>query len=110
MTYQLGIYKLHDKTQYNLNQLSYKEAKLFQWMMKEYQTATSWADFQESTAKLIAEAAGKAEEDKRREGDVTFKWENYLLYRIRCDMLKNVGIRSGELKGELSDMILKEEK
>ncbi|MDP3698541.1 MAG: hypothetical protein Q8R47_03060 [Nanoarchaeota archaeon] len=105
MTYLLGIYKLHDKTQYSLNQLSYKEAKLFKWMMAEYQAAASWADFQERTAKPIVEAAGKAEEQKRKEGKEEFKWEYHSLYRIRFDLLRNVGIRTGELRGELSDML-----
>ena len=110
MVYRLGIYRLHDKTQYSLNSLSHEEAKLFKGMMKEYNSAKSWADFQERTAKPIVEAAGKAEWDKRREGNNNFTWENYFLYRIRADLLRNVGIRTGELPGELSDMIIQEEK
>ncbi|GEM_PF-3633974 len=110
MVYQLGIYRLHDKTQYSLNKISYKEGKLFKWMMDEYRAATSWADFQERTAQTIVAAAGRAEEEKRREGDLSFRWEWYLLYRIRSDLLRNVGIRTGELPGELSEMIISEEK
>jgi len=110
MAYQLGIYRLHDKTQYSLNRVSYEEGKLFKWMMAEYKAAISWADFQERTAKTIVEAAGKVEDVKRRAGDLSFRWEWYFLYRIRSDLLRNVGIRTDELPGELSEMIISEEK
>ena len=110
MVYKLGIYKLHDQTKYGLNQLNYEEGKLFKWMIQEYQAAVSWADFQERTAKPVVEAAVKAEQAKRREGNITFRWEYYFLYRIRFDLLRNVGIRSGELPGEISDMLIEEEK
>lgn len=106
----MGVYKLHDKTRYNLDLLSYEEVKLFKWMMKEYQAATSWAEFQERTAKRVVETAVKIQKSKRRKGDEKFTWENYSLYRIRFDMLRNVGIRTDELKGELSDMIIEEKK
>ena len=110
MPYKFGIYKLHDKTRYDLDHLTHEEGKLFKWMVQEYQAAASWADFQEHTAKPVVEAAIKVQKAKRREGDETFSWENYLLYLIRADLLRNVGIRTGELKGELSEMIMKEAK
>ncbi|MEK6939222.1 MAG: hypothetical protein AABX31_00695, partial [Nanoarchaeota archaeon] len=82
MAYNIGVYKLHDKTKYGLNNLSYEEAKLFKWMMQEYQTATSWADFQERTAKKVLDASLKIQESKRREGDNNFRWENYRQPRV----------------------------
>lgn len=110
MSYKIGVYKLHDHTRYSLDQLTHQEAKLFFWMTQEYKTAASWAAFQERTAKPIVEAALKVQEEKRKEGDEKFKWENYLLYRIRFDLLRNVGIRTGELNGELSDMLIEAKK
>ncbi len=110
MSYKIGVYKLHDQTRYSLNQLTHQEAKLFFWMTREYKTAASWEDFQERTARPVVEAALKVQEEKRKEGDEKFKWEDYLLYRIRFDLLRNVGIRTGELKGELSDMIIEAKK
>ena len=110
MPYKLGRYILHDNTKYDLKCLSHQEGKLFLWMMEQYEKAISWADFQERTAKPVRDAVLKVQEAKRQEGDTNFRWENYLLYRIRFDMLRNVGIRTGELKGELSDMLMKEEK
>ena len=106
MTYKIGTYRLCDKTKYDLNRLSVEEGKLFLWMMNQYEKAISWTDFQERTAKIVVEAAIKAQESKRRDGDNHFRWENYLLYRIRSDLLRNIGIRTGELKGELSDMLI----
>lgn len=110
MAHKIGIYRLHDGKEYKLDHLKPKEGKLFLWMMEEYLSAPSWADFQKRTAKPIVEAALKVQEAKRREGDEKFKWEDYLLYNIRSDLLRNVGIRTGELKGELSDMIIEEKK
>ncbi len=97
---------MHGGKEYLLDHLTHQEGKLFLWMMKEYLAAASWTDFQESTAKPILEAALKVQKLKRREDDKKFKWEDYLLYGIRSDLLRNVGIKSGELKGELSDMLI----
>lgn len=110
MAYKIGIYRLHDKSQYNLDHLTIEEGKLFFWIMQEYKTAGSWKEFQERTAKPVKEMAMKVQEVKRKVGDQKFKWEDYLLYKIRFDLLGNVGIRTGELKGELSDMIIEEKK
>lgn len=62
MAYKIGIYRLYDKTQYNLDHLTVEEGKIFLWMMQEYKTAKSWKDFQEHTAKPVVEAAIKIEQ------------------------------------------------
>ena len=110
MPYKLGTYRMHAGMEYQLDNLTYQEGTLFLWMEKEYLAATSWADFQERTAKPVVEAAMKNQQAKRTKKDLQFRWEDYLLYQIRFDLLRNAGIRTGELKGELSGMIMTEKK
>ena len=106
MTYKLGTYRTHSGKEYQLDNLTYQEGKLFLWMMKEYLAATSWADYQERTAKPVIETAMKNQQTKRKKDDHQFEWEDYLLYKIRFDLLRNVGLRTGELRGELSQMLI----
>ncbi len=109
MVYRLGIYKNHQGKEFNLNELTYEEAKTFRWLQQEYDQATSWDQFQERTAPRVKELAFKMAEQWKRRGHLV-SWEEHIIYQIRFDMLRNVGIRTGELKGELSDMIISEVK
>ncbi|MBU0470325.1 MAG: hypothetical protein KKA62_06215 [Nanoarchaeota archaeon] len=106
MAYHLGKYRTIEGKEYDLCSLTPTECKLFNWLREEYINADSWKDFQDRTARPIVEAAMKAAET--RTGEKQFQWENYFLYKIRYDLLRNVGVRTGELKGELSDMIIEE--
>lgn len=101
MPYKTRTYRTHEGKVYNLAQMTPTETQVFNWMMEAYKIAASWEQFQKWTAKKVVEAA-------RRFGKE--RWEEYYLYKIRSDLLRNVGIRSGELKGELSDMVIEEEK
>jgi len=109
MGYVLGRYRNHEGREFDLNGFTYEEAKTFLWLRKEYENATSWKDFQERTAKRVVEVVSEAADRWKKKG-YHVSWESHCLYQVRFDMLRNVGIRTGELKGELSDMIIKEEK
>lgn len=101
MQLKMKIYRTHEGETYNLAQMTPQETQMFYWMMEAYKTAASWEQFQKWTAKKVVDAA-------RRFGKEC--WEEYYLYKIRFDLLRNVGIRTGELKGELSDIIIEGKK
>lgn len=100
MGYHIGKYRTHDGSEYNLVNLDHGESKLFRELMAAYESATSWKEFQDLTAKKTLEFT------RERMKKSSLPWENYYIYKIRFDMLRNVGIRMGELKGELSDMLI----
>lgn len=109
MVYKLGTYRNYEGKEFDLNVFTYEEAKMFLWLRKEYDHATSWKDFQERTTTTVKELACKTADRWIRKGQEV-RWEDHYLYQIRYDMLRNVGIRTGELRGELSDMLSEEEK
>jgi len=80
------------------------EKTMFYRLMHEYQKVNSWEEFQKRTAQPVVKMAKK--KSQRGDGTYHFQWEKYFLYRIRFDLLRNVGIRTGELPGELSDMVI----
>lgn len=101
MSYKTITYRTHEGKVYNLAQMTPQETQMFHWMLEAYRTANSWEQFQKRTAKKIIDAT-------RRFGKE--QWEEYYLYKIRFDLLRNAGIKNGELKGELSDMVMEEKK
>ena len=107
MTYKLGMYKIYTGGNFNLEELDHDHQKHFLWLMQEYEAATSWKDFQERTAAATVQLCLKHQE-KLAKKEIKWNWEEAKIYQIRFDMLRNVGIRTGELKGELSDMIIKQ--
>lgn len=94
-------YRTHEGETINLAQMTPSETQVFNWMMEAYKTAASWEQFQKWTAKKVVEVS-------RRFGKE--QWEGHYLYKIRSDLLRNVGIRTCELQGELSDMIIEVKK
>lgn len=103
MVYKLGKYRTYEGKEFTLR-LDSKEKQLFQFMWKAYENATSWLQFQELTAETVKNFARHISRDSRDKE--LFKWEGYQLYQIRADLLRNVGVKTGELKGELSDMFV----
>ncbi len=103
MPYKLGTYRTHQGIELDLDYLTMEEGKLFFWLMEEYQTVNSWSDFQERTATTIKEAVMKTKQKMDEDGFKT-RWEEHPLYQVRYDLLRNVGIRTRELRGELSQM------
>lgn len=83
--------------EFDLNGFSGEERKLFEWLMGEYGTAKHWVTFQQRTARIIVDAVQKI---------YTVKWGSSALYKIQLDLVANVGIKEGQLKGDLSDMIV----
>ncbi len=105
MSYKIGTYHTHQGLELDLDYLTMEEGKLFFWLMQEYQTANSWHDFQERTAATIKETVMKAKQRSDEDG-FKVRWEEHPLYQVRYDLLRNVGIRTGELRGELSQMLI----
>ena len=91
-------YKTKDR-KYDLSQLTSEERVLFDRLMEEYRSASSWPSFQQHTARPTLGLA------KRINGD---NWRDHPLYQIHLDLMGNVGVRSGKMEGELSDMIVEE--
>lgn len=69
------------------------EGRLVKWLVEEALEARSWTDFQQRTAH------GTIEQAKARSGD---RWEDDLLYRLQLDLMGQIGVSTGELRGELS--------
>ncbi|MEK6899568.1 MAG: hypothetical protein AABX05_00435 [Nanoarchaeota archaeon] len=109
MPYKIGRYRTESKKEYDLDALTHEEGEMFLWLMHEYQTTSSWKEFQERTADPIKDFAMKMQRIMEKNGQ-SLHWEDETVYIVRADLLRNVGIRNGELKGDLSDMILPEEK
>ena len=70
------------------------------WMLAEYSGARSWTEFYSRTAQGIINYVKNA---VREEGA---DWQKHPVYLIHLDLVANVGIRAGELEGELSDMLI----
>ena len=62
MPYQLGKYKAHDGTVYDLNNVEHEIGRHFMWLMKEYIEADSWKDFQDRTAAVTVQACMKMQQ------------------------------------------------
>lgn len=105
MPYKIGTYRTHQEIELDLDHLTLEEGRLFFWLMEEYQTADSWQGFQERTATTIKEVVMNAKQRLDEDG-FKVRWEEHPLYQVRYDLLRNVGIRSGELRGDLSQMLL----
>ena len=74
--------------------LSGVEAKQLEWLASEALTAGSWTEFQQRTAHGVIEGARlRGRED----------WEQDSLYRLQLDLVGQVGVASGELRGELTE-------
>ena len=105
MPYKLGTYRTHQGIELDLDHLTIEEGRLFFWLMEEYKTANSWHEFQERTATKVKETVMKKEQ-KLDEDGFKVRWEDHPLYQVRYDLLRNVGVRTRELCGELSQMLL----
>ncbi|MBI2668272.1 hypothetical protein HYX14_00350 [Candidatus Woesearchaeota archaeon] len=91
------IYRDRKGNEYDIGKFSEDETKLWEWLQKEYDSAPSWWYFKDSTGfSIICEA-------KRRYGA---DWQKFPLYQIHLDLIENIAIRSGEARGELSDMLV----
>lgn len=105
MPYKIGTYQTHQGIELDLDHLTIEEGKLFFWLMKEYKITNSWCEFQERTATKVKEMVMKKEQKLDEDGFIV-KWEDHPVYQVRYDLLRNVGIRTKELRGELSQMIV----
>ncbi|MEK6853169.1 MAG: hypothetical protein AABX64_00635 [Nanoarchaeota archaeon] len=105
MSYKIGTYRTHLGIELDLDDLALEEGRLFFWLMEKYRTADSWHGFQEHTAATIKETVMKAKQRSDEDG-FKVRWEEHPLYQVRYDLLRNVGIRTKELPGDLSQMLL----
>jgi len=84
--------------EYDIMHFNEKERELFDWMMEEYNNSElSWTQFQETTSQRLTDELKKLGYEK---------WRDHPLYHIHFDLVGNVGIRSGELSGDLSEMVI----
>ena len=87
------LYKTREGSEYEIS--SPEEKKMLNWLMDESEKAASWIDFQNQTANAVIEAAKKTRTD----------WQNHPLYIIQLDLVAKAGVRTGELRGEISDIV-----
>ncbi len=71
------------------------EQKMLNWLMDKSKKAASWLNFENYTANAVIETAKKTRTD----------WQNHPLYKIQLDLVARIGIRTGELSGEISDVL-----
>mgnify|MGYP001605322660 CR=1 FL=1 len=73
------------------------DAQHLNWLLLEFSTARSWMEFQERTAHGTIEYAK----------DVSGRdWKNHPLFTLQLDLMARTSVRTGEARGEISDMLV----
>ena len=93
-------YKTRDKV-YDIDSLTIEEHVAFKRMMQEYGSgqAPPWNVFHQKWEPLIAALA------RMRHGT---RWQDQPIYKIKLDLVRNIGIQQGELEGKLSAMVVEQ--
>jgi hypothetical protein len=99
MGYNLGQHFAVSGEVIEMGSVEPNEKKLYDELIEDSKSATSWKHFQELTARKTVELVKKYAEKNKSD------WYDHVLVTVRMDLLRRVGIRTGELPGEISDKV-----
>lgn len=94
---QMSQYYKTKEQEYDLAKFTEEERKHLEWLLREYHRAMSWVSLCNRTSRPTVTLAQKINGEQ---------WQKHPLYNIQLDLLANAGIKNGEFKGDLSDMLI----
>ena len=91
------VYRTHEGKEFDTSQFSSEEKTCFDWLLSQYNSVHHWMAFHSRVAQGVCNLTQKL---------YGTKWTEHPLNRIELDLMANVGIREGQLRGELSEMLV----
>lgn len=91
-------YRDRNGVEYDLERLTSEEKDVLLHAIKMYERTDSWSEYEHKIRYRVVNVCAKVYGEE---------FSKHPLYEMYCDIAMNLWVRSGAVKGEISDMLVK---